>query len=218
MDALYLLLVSGACAAAWFFYRHWYGKPSGMPEMLLMSYSYQTLRRIAAYAKQRGIDLETEPASMTWLVMPYLKDRRLSWRQRNDVVSRIVGMDWVYRDPQNTDTFTLGEAGALELKSATALRLAAGNAARELSRRRLTAEQAKAEAAAATAVALRVDASIARPETRQPAEAVAQDMEDAVRKGNQEAIDRAITRAKDILEIATYALPFARDIVKIIGW
>jgi hypothetical protein len=217
MEVVYALLIFGVGYLAWLYGNRWYKRPSGMPEVLLVSYSYQTLRRIASYVKQQGTDPETTSVSKTVLVVPYLKDLRLSWRQRNDVIGHIFAMDWVYRDPARDDWFTLAEAGTLELESAGALRLAVGNTAKELPHRRLTKEQAKTEMAAVTAGALRVDASTAPSGTREPAEAAARDIEDAVRKQDPEAIDRKLARAVSILQIANYALPYARDVAKAIG-
>jgi hypothetical protein len=188
-----------------------------MPEVRLVSHSYQALTRIAAYVKQQGTAPEATPVSVTFLVVPYLKDLRLSWRERNDVVGHLFAMDWVYRDPACANWFTLAEAGMLELKSAGALRRAVGNTAQKFPQRRLTKKQATAEMAALTAAALRVDASTAPPGTREPAEAAARDIEDAVRKKDPEEIDRVLARVLSILQIAGYALPYARDIARVIG-
>jgi hypothetical protein len=111
----------------------------------------------------------------------------------------------------------MAEAGTLELKSAGTLRQAADSTARTLHESGMSSEQAKAEAAVAVAAALRVDARTAPAETRQPAEATAHDIEDSVARHSTESVDRAIARTKDILQIASYALPFARDIFRVLG-
>jgi hypothetical protein len=46
MDTFYwLIFISGAIAVG-VYARHWYNRSSGMPEMLGVSYSYQTLKFI----------------------------------------------------------------------------------------------------------------------------------------------------------------------------
>jgi hypothetical protein len=81
----------------------------------------------------------------------------------------------------------------------------------------ISSDQARAEAAAVIAAAFRVEASVGKPENSQRAQGAAEEIEEAVKTGDPDKIQHVVDRTKDLLQIATYALPFVRDILRILG-
>jgi len=218
MDALYWLIFLIGVIAIGLYARHWYNRSSGMPEILGVSYSYQTLKFIEVYVTLHEEDPERTPLSMFGAILPYMKKRELKWRQRKDIIGYMLKMDWLYEiERDGNKYYVIAEAGKRELETANSLRRATENAARTLHDCGISSDQAKAEAALAIAAALRVDARTGPPESRQRAEGSAEEIEEAVREGDPDKIQRGIDRTKDLLQIATYALPFVRDILRILG-
>jgi predicted transcriptional regulator len=218
MDTFYwLIFISGAIAVG-VYARHWYNRSSGMPEMLGVSYSYQTLKFIEFHVNLQKKGSEKTLVSMTETIEPYLKKRDLNWRQRNDIIRYMLRADWIYEILQDGNKYyAITETGERELETADGLRRAAEHAALTLHDCGITSDRAKAEAAAAIAAAFRVDASSGSPEIRQRAQGSAEDIEEAVKTGDPDNIQRVIDRTRDLLQIATYALPFVRDILRILG-
>jgi hypothetical protein len=219
VSGIYWLVLLLVVSVTGIYGRYWYRRPSGMPEMLTASYSYQTLQRMNAEARRKGEDLENCDIHLDSVIVPYMKARKLAWRQRNDVIDYMKKMDWIYEfKEQGTTYYSISRVGKQELETADGLRGAIREAAQLLHDEGISTEQAKAAAAAVIATALRVDARSAPAESREPAEESASEIEEAVRADNPDKIDRTITRVKDVLQIATYALPFARDILRTLGW
>jgi predicted transcriptional regulator len=218
MDTLYWLIFFSGAIAVGVYARHWYNRPSEMPEMLGVSYSYQTLKFIEFHVNLQKKSSEKNLVSMTETIEPYLKKRNLNWRQRNDIIKYMLRADWVYEIPQDGNKYyTIAEAGERELETADGLRRAAEQAALTLHDCGIGSDQAKVEAAATIAAAFRVDASVGSPENSQRAQGAAEAIEEAVKTGDPDKVQRVIDRTKDLLQIATYALPFVRDILRILG-
>lgn len=218
MDTLYWLIFIGGAIAVGVYARHWYNRPSEMPEMLGVSYSYQALKFIEFHVNLQKKDSEKKLVPMTETIEPYLKKRGLNWRQRNDVIKYMLRADWVYEILQDgSKYYAIAETGERELESADGLRRAAERTALTLHDCGISSDQAKAEAAAAIAAAFRVDASAGSTENSKRAQGAAEEIEDAVKTGDPDKIQRTIDRTKDMLQIATYALPFVRDILRILG-
>ncbi len=218
MDGLYwlisLLVVAGAIAL---YARYWYYRPSGMPEALIASYSYQALGYIDFYARRQGQD-PTEYEINMYRVVEYLKSRKLAWRQRNDIIGYMKKVNWIYGTRnQGAEFYVMTGDGMRELQTPDSLRGVVREAAQELHDEGIGDDQAKAAAAAIIAAALRVDARSAPPESSKRAKDSADEIEEAVKTRDLDKIDRAITRTRDILQIVTYSLPFARDILHILG-
>jgi predicted transcriptional regulator len=123
MDTLYwLMFISGAIAVG-VYARHWYNRPSGMPEILEVSYSYQSLKFIQFHVDLKKKSSEKNLISMTETIEPYLKKRNLNWRQRNDVIKYMLRADWVYEISQDGNKYyAIAEAGERELETADGLR------------------------------------------------------------------------------------------------
>ena len=218
MDTFYWLIFIAGAIAVGVYARNWHNRSSGMPEMLGVSYSYQTLKFIAFHVNLQETSPEKTLVSMAETIEPYMKKRDLRWRQRNDIIRYMLRADWIYEIQQDGNKYyAIAESGKRELKTADGLRRAAEQAARTLHDSGISSDQAKADAAAAIAVAFRVDSSSGPPESRERAQGSAEEIEEAVKTGDPEKIQRVIDRTKDLLQIATYALPFVRDILRILG-
>ena len=219
MDGLYWLVSLLIIAAAlWIYARYWYYRQSGMPEILSASYSHQTLEYVDFYARRQGEDSEEYEVS-TYVLSSYLKGRKLDWRQRNDIVRYMKRMGWVYEvSEEGIKHYAISRVGKHELETADSLGEAVKEAAQALHDKGISSDQAKATAAAVVAAALRVQASRSTSaENRNRAETSANDIEVAMSTHDRDKIDHAITRTKDVLQIVTYSLPFAREILRILG-
>jgi len=147
-----------------------------------------------------------------------MKRRKLGWRQRNDIIEYMNKVGWVQEfDDHGLKSYRISKAGKQELKTAYGLYEAVREAAHTLHDQGVSGDQAKATAAAVIAAALRVDARSGPSDSRTHAAASANEIEDAVRARDPARVDRIVTRTRDTLQIATYALPFVRDILRIIG-
>jgi hypothetical protein len=219
MDGLYWLIALLIIAAGAYAAHYWYHRPSGMPEILLVSYSYQTLEYMDHYARRIGEDPGEYDISIHTIAF-YMKRRKLGWRQRNDIVGYVNKIGWVHEfNEEGVRNYRITKAGKQELETASGLGGAVREAAQTLHDKGISGDQAKATAAAVVAAALRVQARSSSPETNARAEASADDIEKAVETHDPAKIDRAITRTKDILQIMklTYSLPFMREILRIFG-
>lgn len=218
MTGLYWLIALIIVAAIGLYARSWYYHASDMPNIMIASYAYQTLEYMEYHAKREGEDPERYEIHKNGILVPYMKNRKLDWRQRNDIISYMKQVNWVYEiNVQGTKYYVLSRVGGREIETADGLRGAVKEAAQSLHDEGISSDQARATAAAVIAAALRVDALSAPPESRNSAEASASETEEAVRTRDPEKVDRKITRIKDLLQITTYALPFAREILRILG-
>jgi hypothetical protein len=216
MDGLYWLIFLIAATAIGLYARYLYQRPTGMSEMLETSLAYQTLRYIESYASRHEKDPERDPVSRSSLIAPYLKDRGLTLRQRNDIIRCMKHMNWINKhEPQNEDMFVISEDGKHELETANGLRRAVEKAAQAFHDPEISADQAKERAALAIAALLHTRA--VPPESRQRAEEAAKEIEEGVRAHDPDKIDHGITRTRDLLQILTLALPILRDIGRFLG-
>jgi len=219
MDGFYwlvsLLIIVTAIGA---YVRSWYYRPSGMPEILTASYSYQTLEYMDFYARHEN-ENSVEYKIYMYHITSYMKSRQLRWRQRNDIIRYMVRMGWVYEIKQEiARSYAINRAGKHELETADGLGRAVNEAAQALYDEGISGDQAKATAAAVVAAALRVHAHSASSENRRREEASANEIEEAARTRDSERIDRTITRTKDILQIITSIAPAIREILRVFGW
>jgi hypothetical protein len=204
--------------AAGFYARWWQRRPSDMPEILVASYAYQTLEFLQDAALV-GKDAPGENRiSESDTLKPYLRKRKLAWRQRRDVIGYMMQVDWLYEfNNAGIKSYQISRTGRQEAESADGLRGAVRGAAESLHDEGITSDQARTTAAAIIAAAVRVDAVSAPSKSRQSVEASAAEAEEAVKTRDQEQIDRKVTRIKDVLQIATYSWPFVREIMRILG-
>jgi hypothetical protein len=225
VSAFLPLIIIAAVAAIGFYARYryvrWYERSSDMPEMLTASYAYQTLEYIDSHAARQGIDPEMEGIE-SYTVTSYMDGRGLAWRQHNDIIKYMKEMDWIHpttieRNHSRLAGYAISKTGKRELKTPEGLRSAVEEAAEALPNEDVNGDQAKLAAASVIAAALRVHARTAPPESRERAEASADEIEKAVRAHDTNKIDRGIGRARDILQIMTYSLPFVREILRIFG-
>jgi hypothetical protein len=218
MSTIWLIVLILAAAAVWFYARRWISRPSGMPEMLTASYSYQTLEFMNYYAGRDGGDPEKYEINIH-IIQRQMKNLKLVWRQRKDVLDYMKKMGWVYEIlAQEAKLYVVSRVGARELETADGLRGAVKEAAQALHDEGISSDHAKAAAAAVIAAALRVDARSAPPESQGQAEASANEIEDAVNSHDIDKIDRGIARVNGILQMVTYSLPLVRDMLRIFGW
>jgi hypothetical protein len=215
---LIFLIVIAIAIGAWIYGSRWYYRQSGMPEMLTASYAYQTLEYMDFFARRIGQDPAEFEVHMDGVIVPYMLGRKLDWRQRHDVIDYMKEMGWVYEiNNPGIKSYVISRVGKRELETADGLRGAVKEAAETLHDEGISSDQAKVTAAAVIAAALRVDAHSAPPESREQAGASADEIEEAVRARDPSKIDRRIARTRDILQIMTYSLPFAREILRILG-
>jgi len=218
MNALYWLAPLLVVAAVMAMYaRSWYYRTSGMSETLTASLSYQTLEYLDFYARREQHD-PTEYPINKYRAIEYMKSRELTWRQRNDVISYMKKVNWIYEvNEQGVRFYVVTNDGNRELETPVVLREVAKQAAREIHDEGISNDQAKAAAATVIATALRVDSRSAPAESSKRANDAANEIEEAVRTRDPDKVDHAIGRTRDVLQIVTYSLPFARDILRILG-
>lgn len=218
-----IVIICVAAIAAYGRYRfsRWHERPSDMPEMLTASFSYQTLEYMESHSVRQGIDPEKCEIDVDDITS-YMTNRGLEWRQRNDIIRYMLKMGWIYattieRDNAHLKVCVISKTGKRELKTADGLRVAVNEAAEALRDEGINADQAKVVAGSVTAAALRVEARTGPSESRERAEALADEIEKAVKARDSSKIDRAIGRTRDVLQIITYSLPFVREILRILG-
>ncbi len=172
-DLYWLASLAVIAGAIWAYARYWYYRPSGMPEILTASYSYQTLEYMDWYARHKAEDPD-EYEIPTYRIASYIAGRQLGWRQRNDIISYMKRMGWVYEDTEGgTQYYAINRVGKQELETADGLGGAVEEAAQMLHNQGLSGDQAKATAAAVIAAAFRVHARSASSENRKREEASA---------------------------------------------
>lgn len=197
--------------------RWWYYRPSDMPKILVVSYAYQTLEYLYD-ATPAGNDSPGDNVISEHMLKPYLRNRKLAWRQRHDVVNYMKQVNWLYEfNNGGIKAYQISRTGRQEAESADGLRGVVRGAAESFNVEGLTSDQARTTAAAIIAAAMRVDAVSAPSKSRQSGEATASEAEEAVKARDQEQIDRKITRIKDMVQIATSSWPFVREIIRILG-
>ena len=234
MDGLYWLIFLVTAAATTIYVHYWYTRPSGMSKIEKVSYSSRALQHIDFYHTYQGNESEDHEISKGDLVS-YLKkrDRALrphdfkgyvktymrAWRERNDIIAYMLGVDWVYEVRKDRITrYVISELGRSELETANGLRGAVEDAALQLRDRVITSTQAKIAVADLLAAAFRVDARTAPPESYQRAEAEgkAKDLEEAAKTRDPSKLDYRLDRIKNLLQIATSAYTFATEILHMI--
>jgi hypothetical protein len=192
-----------------------------MSSILTASYSYQTLEYVAWYAQNKGEE-EVEAKVPILRVTSHMKERGLDWRQRNEIISYMKRVDWLWKDSvqvgyEYRHYYVITRTGRQELETATGLGWAVKEAAQKLQDSQISKEQAMAAAAEVVAAALRAHARSDPSENSEREEASAGEIEEAARTHDPERIDHAIARTKDLLTILNISFPFIRDILHIFG-
>jgi hypothetical protein len=239
MDWVYWLIFFAVASCVYVYVRSWYRRPSDLEPATVISYAHQTLGVIINY----HIHEEGDPISFPRIIEPYLKEQRdLDWRQRRDVIGYMMRANWLYRLPDGSSysyaNYMLTPEGRSEFEGAGAVRQSVqgeypylavdargarnlifshiGNHGLSVSGD-IYQNFGRQQLAARLANALRIDSRSAdNLDDRKKAEGLANQIDHAVAKHDEEKIDKLIGRVRDLLQIANYAFPLAHDVIQLI--
>jgi len=213
---LILLGISGGGIAI---ARYWYHRPSDMSEMQIADYAYETLENICwQVTKLHGEDLETRIIRRYPDIEKYMERRCLNRRERDDVLRYMMKVNWLYKiDGTGIEEYAVSQPGMQELKTADHLRLTVEEAVEILRVEGIGDERGRVEAAAVIAAALRIDARSAPSGSTEQAKALANQIQDAARERDSNKIGQGISLINGVLQMATYAFPLVREVLRILG-
>src|SRR5579859_6490020 len=132
MDGWYWLAFLLVAVALAFYARHWYHRPSGIPETLKASYASQLLEYMDYCARREGHD-SAQYEIERYKIIAHMNTRRLGWRERNDIINFMVMINWVYEvDEHGNKFYVITNDGIRELEEPDGLRAVVKESAQEL--------------------------------------------------------------------------------------